>query len=191
MKCISYCVDKRRDDARTGGHTDRQTQATIHKGQDWPRVKVIHAIMNFQMNNQKQTRTFQIHFISSWNVFSLQRRHNGREWVSNHQPHYCLLNRVFKRRSNKTPKLRVTGPCAGNLSVTGGLPHKWPGKLDMFPLDDVIMCHNYVIDNKSTKRLRTDVTVEIMKVIAWINSGLTHGRTDTRTDTRRYRRRQR
>ena len=40
---------------------------------------------------------------------SLQWRHNGRDGVSNHQPHDCLLNRLFGCRSKKTPKLRVTG----------------------------------------------------------------------------------
>ena len=29
---------------------------------------------------------------------SLRWRHNGRESVSNHQPHDCLLNRLFRRR---------------------------------------------------------------------------------------------
>ena len=43
---------------------------------------------------------------------------NGRDGVSNHQPHGCLLNRVFMRRSKKTSKLRVTGLCAGNSPVT-------------------------------------------------------------------------
>ena len=42
---------------------------------------------------------------------SLQWRHNGRDGVSNHQPHDCLLNRLFRRRSNKTSELRVTGLC--------------------------------------------------------------------------------
>ena len=28
----------------------------------------------------------------------LQWRHNGRDGVSDHQPHYCLLNRLFRRR---------------------------------------------------------------------------------------------
>ena len=36
-----------------------------------------------------------------------------------HQPHECLLNRLFRRRSNKTSKLRVTDLCAGNSPVTG------------------------------------------------------------------------
>ena len=40
---------------------------------------------------------------------ALQWRHNGRDSVSNHQPHDCLLNRLFRRRSKKTPKLRFTG----------------------------------------------------------------------------------
>ena len=34
--------------------------------------------------------------------------------ASNHQPHDCLLNRLFRRRSKKTSKLRVTGLCVGN-----------------------------------------------------------------------------
>ena len=50
---------------------------------------------------------------------SLQWRHNGRDSVSNHQPHACLLNRSFRRRSKKTSKLRVTGLCAGNSPGTG------------------------------------------------------------------------
>ena len=50
---------------------------------------------------------------------SLQCRQNGRDGVSNHQPYDCLLNRLFRRRSEKTPKLRVTGLCEGNSLVTG------------------------------------------------------------------------
>ena len=53
---------------------------------------------------------------------SLQWRHNGRDSVSNHQPHDCLLNRLFKRRSKKTSKLRDTGLCAGNSPGTGEFP---------------------------------------------------------------------
>ena len=53
---------------------------------------------------------------------SLQWRHNGHDGVSNHQPHDCLLNLLFRRRSKKTSKLRVTGLCAGNSPVTGEFP---------------------------------------------------------------------
>ena len=48
--------------------------------------------------------------------------HNGRDGISNHQPHDCLLNRSFGCRSKKTSKLRVTGLCARNSPVTGEFP---------------------------------------------------------------------
>ena len=46
-------------------------------------------------------------------VTTLWWRHNGRDGVSNQQPHDCLLNRLFRRRSKKTLKLRVTGLWVG------------------------------------------------------------------------------
>ena len=51
---------------------------------------------------------------------TLQWRHDGR--VSNHQPHDCLLNRLFRRGSKKISKLRVTGLCEGISPVTGEFP---------------------------------------------------------------------
>ena len=53
---------------------------------------------------------------------SLRWRHNDHAGVSNHQPHGCLLNRLFRRKSKKTSKLRVTGLCAGNSPGTGEFP---------------------------------------------------------------------
>ena len=53
---------------------------------------------------------------------SLRWHHNGYGGVSNHQPHDCLLNRLFRHRSKKTSKLRVTGLCAGNSPGTGEFP---------------------------------------------------------------------
>ena len=52
----------------------------------------------------------------------LQWRHNGRDSVSNHQPHGCLLSRPFRRRSKKISKLPVTGLCAVNSPVTCEFP---------------------------------------------------------------------
>ena len=57
-----------------------------------------------------------------WNDNALRWRHNERDCVSNHQPHYCLLKRLFGRRSKKTSKLRVTGLCEGNSPETGEFP---------------------------------------------------------------------
>ena len=39
-----------------------------------------------------------------------------------HQSHNCLLNRLCRRRSKKTSKLRVTGLCVGNWPETGEFP---------------------------------------------------------------------
>ena len=36
--------------------------------------------------------------------------------------HECLLNQIFRRRSKKTSKLRVTGLCVGNSPETGEFP---------------------------------------------------------------------
>ena len=55
--------------------------------------------LNFEKSGQNQ-----------WDVrIPLHWRHNDQDGVSNHQPHGCLLNRLFRRRSKKTSKLRVTG----------------------------------------------------------------------------------
>ena len=51
--------------------------------------------------------------------FPLQWRHNGRHGVSDHQAHGCLLNRLFRHRSKKTSKLRVTGLCAAFPRTNG------------------------------------------------------------------------
>ena len=83
------------------------------------------------------------------NQRSLLWRHNGRDSISNHQPHDCLLNRLFRRRSKKTTKLSVTGLCAGNSPGTGEFPAQmasyaehvsiwWRHHVKMFPFDDVI-----------------------------------------------------
>ena len=54
--------------------------------------------------------------------YTIHWRHTGRDGVSNHQPHDCLLNRLFRRRSKKTSDLRVVGLCAVNSPVTDEFP---------------------------------------------------------------------
>ena len=62
--------------------------------------------------------------ISDGNLYlnSLQWRHNERDSLSNHQPHDCLFNCLFRRSSKKTSKLSVTGLCDWNSPVTGEFP---------------------------------------------------------------------
>ena len=52
----------------------------------------------------------------------LQWRYNERDGVSKHRRFNSLLNRLFRRRSKKTSKLRLMGLCEGNPPVTGGFP---------------------------------------------------------------------
>ena len=53
----------------------------------------------------------------------LRWRHNDHDGVSNHQPHGCLLNRLFRRRSKKTSKLRAGHrPLCGEFTGTGEFP---------------------------------------------------------------------
>ena len=72
-------------------------------------------------------------------IWSLQWRHNDHDSVSNHQPHGCLLKRLFRRRSKKTSKLRVTSLCVVNSPGPVNSPHKGRVTRKMFPFDDVIM----------------------------------------------------
>ena len=57
-----------------------------------------------------------------WPGKSLQWRYNECNGVSNHQHLSCSLNHLFRRRSKKTSKLRVTCLCGGNSLVTDEFP---------------------------------------------------------------------
>ena len=84
-----------------------------------------------------------VHLFHTETQTTLRWRHNGRHSVSDHQPHDCLLNRLFRRRSKKASKLRVTGLCAGNSPGTGEFPAQMASNArKMFPFDDVIMDTN-------------------------------------------------
>ena len=72
-------------------------------------------------------------------ILSLQWRHNGCDGVSNHQPHNCLLNRLFRHRSKKTSKLCVTGLCVGNSPVIGEFPAQMASNAENVSIDGVIM----------------------------------------------------
>ena len=71
-------------------------------------------------------------------VMTLQWRHNGRDGVSNHQHHDCLLNRLFRRRSKKTSKLLVTGLYAGKSPGTGEFPAQMASNADDVIMNEII-----------------------------------------------------
>ena len=59
-------------------------------------------------------------------MYSLHRRHNELDCVSDHQPSDCLLTCLFRHRPKKTSKLSVTGLCEGNSPGPVNSPHKRP-----------------------------------------------------------------
>ena len=72
-------------------------------------------------------------------ISALQWHYDEHGGVSNHQPHHRLLNRLFRRKSRKTSKLRVTGFCAGNSPVASGFTAQRPVTRKIFPPDDVVI----------------------------------------------------
>ena len=73
---------------------------------------------------------------------SLQWRHDGRDGVSNQQPYDYILNRLFRRWSKKTSKLRVTVRWIHRWPVNS--PHKWQVTRMLFLFGDVIVCVGYI-----------------------------------------------
>ena len=68
-----------------------------------------------------------------------QWRHNERDGVWNHWRFDCLLKCLFRGRSKKISKHRVTGLCEGNPSVTGGFPSQRVSNAENVFIYDVIM----------------------------------------------------
>ena len=93
---------------------------------------------HWRLSNQNTMRLFQENISKSLqqNGVPLQWRDNERDCVSNHRRINCVLNRLFRRRSQKTQKVRVTGLCAWNSPVTGEFPAQSASNAEN---DDVIM----------------------------------------------------
>ena len=85
---------------------------------------------------------------------SLRWRHNERDSVSNHQPHDCLLNRLFRRRSKKTSKPRVTGLSEGNSPGTG----EFPAQMDSYAENVSIWWRHHVNRQKFVSKMLTTIS---------------------------------
>ena len=53
----------------------------------------------------------------------LQWRHNGHDGISNHQPHKCLLNRLFPAQIKENIKAPCHWPLCGELTGDWWIPH--------------------------------------------------------------------
>ena len=108
------CVDDRKSSGdKTNMGYPRQTELVPHPQPTAPQQTVENPLGPPPHNN------------------ALHWRHNERDGVSNQQPHDCLLNRLFMRRSKKTSMLRVTGLCEGKFTGDRWIPRtkgQWHGK---------------------------------------------------------------
>ena len=91
------------------------------------RDALTHSLFQLELEQSYATQQNVRRLRMYWDVYMyivvpLQWRHNERDGVSNHRRVHGLLNRLFRSRSKKTSKLRVTGLCEGNSPVTDEFP---------------------------------------------------------------------
>ena len=135
---------------RFGNKTDRTDVFMINENKH-----LIHITVYFFQHDE-------IRLIKHWCIccyfqyfnisLSLRWRHNGRDRVSNHQPYDCFINRLFRRRSKKTSKLRVTVFLREIHWSPVNSTHTWSVTRKIFPFDGVIMfrtglrVHTYITE---------------------------------------------
>ena len=87
------------------------------------------------------------------------------------QPHDFLLNRLFKRKSKKTSKLRITGLCEGNSPVTGEFPAQRTSNTEHVSIDDVIMAGVVMVDSNLNNEIPAMVKLPgqygVISAILW------------------------
>ena len=119
--CFVYKIHKR------AVYIKRIRFGTFPKTSMW-RMKFMGTPMNVPLNHKipygYKLTLFKLTFLFANQPFkwAVQLRHNEHDGISNHQPHDCLINCLFRRISKKTTKPRVTGLCVGNPPVTGEIP---------------------------------------------------------------------
>ena len=107
-------------------------------------------------------------------MIPLQWRHNGRDGVSNHQPHDCLLNRLFRHRSKKAWKLCATGLCEGNSPVTGEFPTQRANDAEKVP----IWWHHYAFTGHQWFPSQRASNAELWSFLSdsfWTNTWIKNG----------------
>ena len=104
-----------------------------------------------------------------WSLFSsasLQWCHNGRDGVSNHQLHECLLSRLF----NAQIKENIKAPRHWPLWWPVNSLHKGPLTRKMFPFDDVIMyyCRGANVVNRRIWTISSYYVLDtFLTLVAW------------------------
>ena len=101
---------------------------------------------------------------------SLRWRHNGRDSVWNYQPHDCLLNRWFRRRSKKTSQLRVTGVCVGNSPGVGEFPVQKASNAEIFSIwwrHHILLKFFMDIVSLTSSYCTSSLSCAVIRAISW------------------------
>ena len=97
-----------------------------HKGPVMWSLMVLFVTFIILLNKQLICRSSETpghsHFVTVLRLFSYHYNDVIMGPVASQIASDCLLNRLFRRRSQKPSKLSVTGLCAGNSPVTGEFP---------------------------------------------------------------------
>ena len=116
------------------------------------------------------------HYYNAVCPSSLLWRHNGHDGVSNHQPHDCLLNRLFRCRSKKTWKLCVTGLCAGNSPGTGEFPTQMASNAENVSIwwrhHDDNTCTHWLHNSMTDYNTYTNVNLQICDMFPLMYTGI-------------------
>ena len=123
----------------------------------------LHIYIGYTKNNTQPGDKTTLTHITGPYCGALQWSNNEPDGISNHQPHNCLHNRLFRRRSKKTSKLCVTGLCEGNLLVTGEFPAQRASNVENV---SIWWCHHGI--HKGTSRLVPQKpSMAIAKLMFW------------------------
>ena len=156
-----------------------QSSGTTFVGRKSRKNISVHQVLiafNLMTHWSGQLVRFEIGQFNQAIFYPLRWRHNDHAGVSNHQPRGCLLNRLFRHRSKKTSKLRVTGFCSGNSRGPVNSPHEGPVTRKMFPFDDVIMeftsFRNYRVFKNDIFMYWDFMLSQTLHQYDWLNSSL-------------------
>ena len=97
---------------------------------NWPRLVQLMACSLFDATPLLEA-TMAYYQLDLRNIFqSLQWHHNGPDCVSNHQPHHCLLNRLFEAQIKENIKAPRHWPLRGEFTGDRWIPRtngQWRG----------------------------------------------------------------
>ena len=91
-----------------------------------------------------------------WYQLALQWCCKEIDGVSNRQPHDCSLSCLFRHRSKKTSKFRVTGLCAENSPVTGEFPALMANNAGTWKVSHWWRHHGSGVDNRYNHQVFVD-----------------------------------